>query len=1102
MIEQALCPTIVGRDREADALEDALLDALRGDGRLVLLAGEAGLGKTRLARQLEERAERLGAVVLWGGCSEAEFALPYLPFVEALGNRVSAVGPAAVVEHLGPAAGDLAPMLPQFGAASAGVATSDDPMGRLRLFESVFQLLRAEAADGGLLLVVEDIHWADASTRELLDFLARRLRSTRGMILATYRRDELHRRHPLAPILHGWRRTAAATFVELEPFGADSVSAMVRAIFASDEISPEFRDLLLERSEGNPFVLEELLKDAIDRGDIYRTAAGWERRQIDELRLPASVRESILQRIQRLPEQAVEVLQASAVLGTAVRPDLLPGVCGCDASAIDAALVTLVGEQLLDVDAEGSRYRFRHALTREAVYDDIVLPRRQALHSRAADALADLPDSPTGDRARHLFAAGRFAEAVPVGLQAAVEAEDRQGFFEATDLLLRALPYVDDELERARLLVRIGRVTWRAGDPPAAERYIAEAIPIAHRTGDIATAAAGHLLLGRVLWEQSRQDVARTEYERARDLLEPLGASRALADAYVRLGSLLVFDFEYERSIELLAKAMAVALASGDETPRLWALGYQALAHVAMGDLDRGYAEFRQAHDEAWARGMTYVAFNTLYNEMELRSMTFDAREALRIADRFDRDYPQFPPGLQSSLGRMLAFQTLGALEDGLANAERVMAIGRESGVTTYGLWARNCAVNCLAELGRLDEARSMMADGSTLIERQDKTLYTIGALRVALAAGDREAALERGTDALEAIDWPRPMPCDAMELLDAATEALLLAADLVGARRAAAAMDERRLDAGGAYALLARSRVRIADGEGAGAVDDLERVAAFAEGVGYVFVEAQARLLLSAALEQSEDAAKDRAVTEARAVFEHMSAIGAVTTASAARRRLAELGVEMAPAAIEPGSSGLRSATGSTPGGQSSTASTSPEERLVTVLFVDIRGYTAFAADAVPESLADRVTAFHRWARAEIEAEGGLVDKYTGDAVMATFNVVAPRLDHALAALRAALGIRDKAAASGFAVGAGLAVGPVVVGALVPGGNVSAIGTPTNLASRLQARADGGEILLSGEAYRRVATWLAERDMAATRRDVDLKGFEGPVEAWSLRHG
>jgi class 3 adenylate cyclase len=166
------------------------------------------------------------------------------------------------------------------------------------------------------------------------------------------------------------------------------------------------------------------------------------------------------------------------------------------------------------------------------------------------------------------------------------------------------------------------------------------------------------------------------------------------------------------------------------------------------------------------------------------------------------------------------------------------------------------------------------------------------------------------------------------------------------------------------------------------------------------------------------------------------------------------------------------------------------PEERLVTVLFVDIRGYTAFAGDAV-RSLATRVAAFHRWARAEIESEGGLVDKFAGDAVMATFNVVSPRLDHAPAALRAAIGIRDKAAAGGFSVGGGIAVGPAVVGALVAGGNVSAIGTPTNLAARLQAQAGGRQILLSGEAYRRIATWLHERGLTAQRRDLELKGFD-----------
>jgi adenylate cyclase len=491
---------------------------------------------------------------------------------------------------------------------------------------------------------------------------------------------------------------------------------------------------------------------------------------------------------------------------------------------------------------------------------------------------------------------------------------------------------------------------------------------------------------------------------------------------------------------------------------------------------------------------------------MEERSITFDAREALRIADRFDRDYPQFPPGLQSSLGRTFAYFALGALSESLAAAERVIEMGRESGVTTYGFWARSDAVLCLVELGRIEEARSMIADRSTLIERQDKLPHAIGAMRAAIAAGDRVVARDHAALAIEAIEWPQPLTCNTLELLDAGTEALLFAGEPEVAHQTAAATEERRLDAGGAYTLLARARVRIADGDGAAAVDDLERVAIFAAEVGYVLVEARARLLRSAALEQAEDI--DGAIGEARAVLDGMSAIGAATLASAARRRLAELGIEVAPAAetgapatasaaptvAAPASGSVAATPGSGPSG-----SMAPEERLVTVLFVDIRGYTAFAGDAVPESLATRVAAFHRWAQAEIEAAGGLVDKFAGDAVMATFNVVSPRLDHAAAALRAAIGIRDKATAGGFSVGAGIAVGPAVVGALVAGGNVSAIGTPTNLASRLQAQAGGGEILLSGEAYRRTVDWLRTRDVSAERRDLEIKGLDGPVEAWSL---
>ncbi len=159
MIEQALCPVLIGREAELAALEAALLEARRGSGGLALLGGEAGLGKSRLSGRLVERAERLGVVVLQGACTEAELALPYLPFIEALGNHVAAVGAPTVREQVGSAAADLGALVPELGDPGPTSASSDAPQSKLRLSEGILVLLRA-AAGGGLLLIVKDIHWA------------------------------------------------------------------------------------------------------------------------------------------------------------------------------------------------------------------------------------------------------------------------------------------------------------------------------------------------------------------------------------------------------------------------------------------------------------------------------------------------------------------------------------------------------------------------------------------------------------------------------------------------------------------------------------------------------------------------------------------------------------------------------------------------------------------------------------------------------------------------------------------------------------------------------------------------------------------------------
>src|SRR6202162_2141856 len=305
-LARVLCEELVGRQPEISLLEDALLAALRGDGGVVIVGGEAGMGKTRLVTELAARARRRGSVVVAGACSEAELSLPYLPFLEAIGNHLATEDLSALRERLGPAADELAPLFPQMGRPAP--AGSDAPQAKLRLFESILLLLRDAARSNALLLILEDLQWADPATRELLDYATRRLRSTNVLVLATYRTDEMHRKHALLPTIEGWRRSGQAQLIELKALSPVAVADMVCTIFEHVEVSDEFRDFLHDRSEGNPFVVEEMLRDALDRGDIFRTDSGWDRKALGAMRIPRTVRDTILHRLVRPPRRGVAML--------------------------------------------------------------------------------------------------------------------------------------------------------------------------------------------------------------------------------------------------------------------------------------------------------------------------------------------------------------------------------------------------------------------------------------------------------------------------------------------------------------------------------------------------------------------------------------------------------------------------------------------------------------------------------------------------------------------------------------------------------------------------------------------------------------------------
>lgn len=1078
MSAQALCSVIIGRDEELAILEEALFAAARGDGRVVAISGDAGLGKTRLAKELTARARPLGAAVLSGGCTEADIGLPYLPFTEAIGNWLAGLDIDEARERLGPAAASLAQLFPQLGEAPP--ETSDPAQARLHLYEGILAALRAAGSGRGVLVIVEDIHWADASTRELLDYMTRRLRGSPAMVLVTFRADELHRKHPLLPIVQGWRRSRSAEFVELSPLPADDVARVIGAIF-DEEVSDEFRDLMFDRTEGNPFAIEEMLKEAVDRGDIYRTATGWDRKALPELRIPRSVSEGILLRVGRLDEDHADVLRVASVLGQSFSYETLVAVTGMDETVVLDALEVCVRQQLLDEDPHvRGRYRFRHALTRESVYEDIISPRRRQLHGRAADVLRGDHGSPA-ELAYHLTEAGRADEAVPAYLAAAEQAFARLGTREAAEFYERALPYVADPRQRGTILRNVGEAYTFETNVGPAEKYLRDAVETLQAAGDVGAAAASRIALGRVFWVKNDPKQAMVEYERARSDLEPLGASRDLAILYIRLAGMHVFDYEFNAARDMSERAIAAAEATGSDRERVWAYGFLGLSLTYGGSPDDGRRWFDRSIDESIAGGFYDVASNTIHNAATSTMEIGRAREGLRVLERF-KEIPQHQWG-EFAIGFLtgLACHLLGRFKEAersLVESQRAADETGQSGV--WGMWTRAWLSRVYTEQGRLDEAASVHPP-TREIEAQEAKQGAESRLRLALARGDIEAAVAHARDLAAFLNAP-----GAGRSLATVVEAFVAAGRLAEAKEALAQTNVDETAAEYPFVLMAQGRVSLAESHFPLAAEMLSRAREGFAAMGYVPDEIRTKALLAEALHEtgsSEDAARelDEAIHAAHAA-------GAVILERTVRSTADRLGV-MLPELHETPRPGTR-------------ADEQAAERLVTVLFADVRGYTAMTNREAPADMAQQMTTFYRWARREIEREGGLIDAYAGDAVMASFNVTRPDMDHCVSALRAAVAMQDKSSIQGLPLGVGIAVGPAVVGRLTGSEDVNVIGRTTNLAARLQAHAEDGEVVLDEEAYRRTRGWLDKRGIAAAEKQLTLKGFEGETRIFVVRPG
>ncbi|MGH9174176.1 MAG: ATP-binding protein, partial [Vicinamibacterales bacterium] len=380
---------MVGRARELARLREHLARLLTGDGGFVLIKGEAGIGKTALLAELAQEAGERDLLVLAGYCYEQRAAPPYGPWLDLL----AAYQPSGTL-----------PVVPATLRDDTGRAT----LGSLDAFFSQFARFFGEiAAQQPLLLVLEDLHWCDPASLDLLRFLTRHLRQHPILIVATYREDDLTRQHPLYEALPHFVREGYAERMSLHRLDSVSTRALIRAEYhlpATDET--RLVDHLQRLAEGNPFFIHELRRDLEEAGVLRQSDEIWRLDELAGTQVPPLVQQVIDGRLRRVDEDIRELLEIAAVIGQDVPLDLWRTVSG----VTDATMIAVVAEAAeahwLQEAPDGRGLRFSHALVREALHDRVVLPRRRLLHLRVAESLATGPAPPSDAVAYHFTPAG------------------------------------------------------------------------------------------------------------------------------------------------------------------------------------------------------------------------------------------------------------------------------------------------------------------------------------------------------------------------------------------------------------------------------------------------------------------------------------------------------------------------------------------------------------------------------------------------------------------------------------------------------------------------------------------------------------------------
>jgi predicted ATPase/DNA-binding CsgD family transcriptional regulator len=723
---------LVGRDTELGQLRDTLKRTRADEPVAVLVGGEAGVGKTRLVEEFRRHAEAEDVRVLVGQCLElGEDGLAFAPFAAILRDLLRRDGAAAFAGY----EQELARLLPELGGDGPVPASVDTNRGHL--FEVVSALVERLAAQRPLVLVVEDLHWADRSTRDLIRFLVRSVRATRALLVGTYRSDELHRGHPLRPFLAELDRVRSVERLDLDRLDREGTAQILHHLLDHEPAAWMVEDIHA-RAQGNPFFIEELASCAA------QTRGG----------LPDNVRDLLLARVDQLAEPAQRVLRIAAAGGNPIGHRLLAEVAGVPEVELEDGLRAAVAAQLLVPDGDGEAYEFRHALVREAVHDDLLPGEHTRLHARYAAAIEARPELVGAERAPaeiayHWHLAHDHPRALVAAVRAAATAGERYAYAEQSRLLDRVLALWDqvpDAVERAGM--PYVDVLAEALQAATAAGNHARALSLSKATLAEIDPESSPLRAAELLVGQAKLLVLLGKNDGTAALRRAYELSKLVGDGALRAVLLADIAFELAQADRqaggLLAREAAeLARRVGDPAAEVRAAITSGHSCAKLISADKGLAELARAEEIALAAGDRQSLLRIVVNISDLKYEVGDYAESARVA------------------------------ESGLADARR-LGLARTKSVFLLGNLAE-----ALVALGRFDEAEERCAEAARLDPPDTYALlWLVQRAQVRLARG-HPAADQAVARAVAFLSRPYLRPPVRLPLQELRINAALAADDL-----------------------------------------------------------------------------------------------------------------------------------------------------------------------------------------------------------------------------------------------------------------------------------------------------------------------------------